>query len=396
MQTKALQKRSHLSLGISCTLMVAGTTIGAGMLGMPLATAKAGFWPAVGMTIMVWAFMLTTGLLLLEVCLKVPQGKNILSLSKYFWGNQGKGLIGSLFAFLYYCLLVAYFAAGSLLISSIFQLPSFISLVMFCLIFGGVVSLGPKWIDKVNFLLTLFMFSTYALLIYWGGQAVDLRKLTTCNMEASLLATPVLFSAFGYHNVIPSLANYVSGNKKVLRISLIAGTTIALIVFLLWQWIIIGSIPQDALGKTMQQGLPVTAALQVVLGRPEIFIAGQCFAFFALTTSLLGVCFSMVDFLAEIFHPNSRWNTKEFLTLCTFIPPFICVCLNPHIFDKALGVAGGIGEAFLNGFIPIAFFTLIKLKNDPLQKVASKQWGLGILVVFCTLVFAVEVFDLFR
>ncbi len=54
-------KINHFIGGI---LLVAGTTIGAGMLAIPLVTATAGFLPAFIITFFVWLFMLLTGLLL--------------------------------------------------------------------------------------------------------------------------------------------------------------------------------------------------------------------------------------------------------------------------------------------------------------------------------------------
>ena len=50
---------------ISGSLLVTGITVGAGMLGIPLLTAKSGFWPAMGITIFAWALMLLRGLLFL-------------------------------------------------------------------------------------------------------------------------------------------------------------------------------------------------------------------------------------------------------------------------------------------------------------------------------------------
>jgi hypothetical protein len=87
------------------------------------------------------------------------------------------------------------------------------------------------------------------------------------------------------------LQDNTKGQKDLLRWSIILGTSIALVIFLLWQWLIIGAIPKNILQETLMQGLPVTQALQNVTGRPYLFFIGQFFAFFALTTSLLGVCF---------------------------------------------------------------------------------------------------------
>ena len=88
---------------VSGTLLVAGTTIGAGMLGIPLLTAKAGFLPAMGITILVWLFMLSTGLLFLEATLWMHEGANILSMSRRFLGHTGKLAAGGMFFVLDFC-----------------------------------------------------------------------------------------------------------------------------------------------------------------------------------------------------------------------------------------------------------------------------------------------------
>ena len=379
---------------IGCALLVAGTTVGAGMLGMPLITSQAGFIPAVAITVIVWAVMLMTGLLLLEVCLQVPGSSNILSLAQHFFGKTGRTWVGALFAFLYYALLTAYFDAGTHLISSVFSCPFFISLMSFSLLFGVIVANGFHWINKVNTALTLAMVASYSLLLVWGGSSVDTVRLSHAQLSASFFATPVLFSAFGFHNIIPSLVGEVGKNKKLLRLSIVLGTMLALVIFLLWQWLIIGSIPQDVLQKTLAQGMPVTMALQAIVAKTGVFLTGQCFAFFALTTSLLGVSFSMLDFLSEALASYKIQLNRIALTVLTFSIPILCVLWDPTLFDKALGIAGGFGEAILNGFIPIVFFLLYKRRRVEEKLSAFQKITVAVLSLFCFFVVLVELYQL--
>ena len=86
---------------LSGTLLIAGTTIGAGMLGIPLVTAGAGFIPAVVMTCAVFLLMLATGYLLLEATLQMHEGANFLSIAKRFLGVPGKWVTGISYLFLY-------------------------------------------------------------------------------------------------------------------------------------------------------------------------------------------------------------------------------------------------------------------------------------------------------
>ena len=109
---------SDIKKVFSGSLLIAGTMIGAGMLGIPLVTAQAGIIPACGITVFVWFYMLCTGLLFLEVTLWMHKGANIISMTKSLLGREGKIFAAAVFVFLYYCLMVAYFSAGAPLFAS--------------------------------------------------------------------------------------------------------------------------------------------------------------------------------------------------------------------------------------------------------------------------------------
>ncbi|MCP5509998.1 MAG: amino acid permease [Chlamydiales bacterium] len=357
---------------ISGSLLIAGTTIGAGMLGIPLITGQAGLWPALLMTVVVWLYMLCTGLLFLEVMLWMPKGSNILSMAKRFMGVKGQWLAGGMFVFLYYCLMVAYFAAGAPLLSELFglNLASWGSYLFFGAVFGIIVAIGTKTIDRANIALTVAMVIFFFLLVGVGSTAVVAERLVLTNWKPLLFAPPFLFSAFGYHNIIPPLTEYLKRDVKVLKLSIWLGTLIPLIFYVMWQWLIIGSIPQDVLQKTLEAGAPVTVALQNVTGNLTLKGIGAFFALFAIATSTIGVAFSLVDFLGDGFKVARKGLVRLGLCFLTFAPPLVFAAINPTIFDKALSVAGGFGEAFLNGFLPAALVWIgrynMKLKGDPL------------------------------
>ncbi len=384
---------------VSGTLLVAGTTIGAGMLGIPLLTAKAGFLPAMGITILVWLFMLSTGLLFLEATLWMHEGANILSMSRRFLGHTGKLAAGGMFLFLYYCLMVAYFAAGAPIFVEFLQTafglaPGGISgYLAYGLVFGGVVAFGLKAIDRINYLLMAAMFIAYFALIGTGAKEVSAERLRVSNWGEMIFAAPVLFSSFGFHNIIPSLVTYFNRDVKVLRKSIFFGTLIPLIIFLLWQWLIIGTVPESAIQDALNAGLPATAALQTLVNNPWVMKLGQFFAFFALVTSMVGVAFSMVDFLGDGLKIKRTGHQRIYLCLAVFIPPFILTSLDPKIFITALGFAGGFGEAFLNGLIPVSLVWVGRYirKIDGHKQLPGGKLLLGALFILSLSVAAFEV-----
>ena len=353
-----MEKKFSIFRVISGTCLISGTTIGAGMLGIPLVTAQAGFLPGVIISLLVWAFMLITGLMFLEATLLMPDGANLLSITERFLGKGMKRLSGIMFIFLYYCLLIAYFAAGAPILmdglSSIgINIPSGYQYAIFGLLFLVIVSIGPKSIDRTCVILTIAMIIAWLLLLGIGSKEVRSSRLLSTHLPIMFYAAPVLFSAFGFHNVIPSLTHYLKRDVKTLRISIVLGTLLPLVVYIIWQWLIIGSVPIEKLNQTLLSGQNVTIALESVTGDGRVILFGRLFAFFAIVTSILGVSFSMVDFIGDGLNLSRKGSMRVILTLMTLLPPFFFASLNPNIFDLALGIAGGYGEAFLNGLLPI-------------------------------------------
>lgn len=105
---------------LGSVFIVAGTTIGAGMLAMPLAAAGVGFSVTLILLIGLWALMCYTALLLLEVYQHVPADTGLGTLAKRYLGRYGQWLTGFSMMFLMYALTAAYISgAGELLASSI-------------------------------------------------------------------------------------------------------------------------------------------------------------------------------------------------------------------------------------------------------------------------------------
>jgi len=346
---------------LSGVFLISGTMIGAGMLGLPVVTGMAGFMPGILMTLLVWFFMYCTGVLFLEVTLWMPDGSNLLSISEKFLGKGGRFFSGGLFVFLYYCLMIAYFTAGAPLLAAAIGIApsSWQSFILFGSIFGVIVAIGPKCIDRVNIILSVAMLLAWLALIGEGTSHVHMSYLAHTRWSITVLATPILFGAFGFHNVIPSLCAYLNRDKRALRIAVFGGSLLPLIVYLVWQWLIIGTLPQEVIAHTLKNGTTVTSAFRSVTGGGHIILIGNFFAFFAIITSILGVSFSMVDFLGDGFRWVGCGGWKRVgLTLLTFVPPLVLSGLNPNIFIMALGVAGGLGEALLNGLLPVGVFWL--------------------------------------
>ncbi|SQD04448.1 tyrosine-specific transport protein [Escherichia coli] len=156
---------------LGSVFIVAGTTIGAGMLAMPLAAAGVGFSVTLILLIGLWALMCYTALLLLEVYQHVPADTGLGTLAKRYLGRYGQWLTGFSMMFLMYALTAAYISgAGELLASSIsdwtgISMSATAGVLLFTFVAGGVVCVGTSLVDLFN----RFLFS--AKIIFLGGDA---------------------------------------------------------------------------------------------------------------------------------------------------------------------------------------------------------------------------------
>jgi tyrosine-specific transport protein len=387
---------------ISGSLLIAGCTIGAGMLGIPSVTGQAGFIPAVSISIAVWAYMLISGLLFLEATLWMKKDSNVLSMSKRFLGNKGKFLAGITFIFLYYCLMVAYINAGSPLFLSFFkpllgfEITGIWAYIIFTLIVGLIIGFGIHFIDKINYILMVVLIITYVLLVSGQIPAIELPKLKFANWPLATYAVPVLFGSFGYHNIIPSLTFHFKENAKVMRYSILFGTLLALVIYVFWQWMIIGIVSTSDLEAAYQGGGPITQAVRLLSQKQWIVSSIRLFGIAALLTSMLGVSFSVVDFLGDGLNLRRTGRHRFVLVLLTLIPPLIITSANPSIFLLAFGLAGGFGEAFINGILP-AWLVWVGKYSQKLKSSFNVYGGrvtLAIIILLGFVAMGIEIFIL--
>ncbi|MGA8163951.1 MAG: aromatic amino acid transport family protein [Waddliaceae bacterium] len=394
------EEEASLTSGI---LLVGGTSIGAGMLALPLVTGIAGFFPAMVVNTLCWLFMLATGLLLLEATLWMKDGEHLLSVAQKILGPIGKLICGISFVFLYYCLLVSYIAGGTpLFVETIgsylgLHFVGFSGYFLFASLLGFLIFLGHRVVDRTNKLFVISLIFSYVLLVSIGSTEVKASYLFRREWGLTMMGAPIFFSAYGYHNIIPSMTGYLKRNVNKLRLSIIVGTAIPYLVYSLWQWMIIGTLAQDAIASTAAEGTPITLALQKMTGNPWISGLGAYFGFFALVTSFLGVSLSMVDFFGDGLKLPRQGISRAGLCFLVFLPPTLFAAVKPDIFASALSLAGGFGEAILNGLFPIAFVWIgrYRMKLNSQRQLPGGRVMLIILALATFWIIGLEIQSLF-
>lgn len=348
---------------VGATLLIAGCCIGAGMLGLPVLSGLTGFKPSIFLFCASWLFMAATGFLLLEVSLWFKEETGIISMADATLGPVGKAVGWGGFLFLFYALMVAYIAGSGELIADFWEeltggrMAASSGCILTSLLLGFALFGGTRVVDWCNRLFMLGLALSYTGLLYFGGSHVDSSLLEHSDWSTAYLVVPAMIISFGYHNMIPTLKTYLQGDAKHLRLAILLGSGLPLIIYVAWEWLILGLIPVEGDGgfrQALGQGDMATRALKQAVGASWIVNLAQYFAFFALITSFLAVSLSFVDFLADGL--NIRKDPKGKLLLCFLVLglPLMCALIYPKIFLVALRYAGSFGAIVLFALLPAA------------------------------------------
>jgi tyrosine-specific transport protein len=342
-------------------LLISGCCIGAGMLGLPVLSALAGFTPSLFIFFLSWLFMTCTGLLLLEVNLWFKEDVSIISMAGRTLGRYGQFVGWIVFLFLFYALMVAYVSGSAHLVVDFFKeyaqttISPWVGSLAFVILLGILLYLGTAAVDRFNRILMFGLIFTYLLLVGIGIPHVNIQLLKHHDWTAVSLVIPAMIVSFGFHNLIPSLKTYLNSNAKKLQLAIIIGSAIPLLVYIVWEFLILGIVPIEGVGgfrQALGDGEMATQALKNAIGSSWIVNMAHFFAFFAITTSFLGVALSFVDFLADGLHIKKTMLGKIILCGLVLFPPTIFSLVYPKIFLIALNYAGGFGAVILFGLLP--------------------------------------------
>lgn len=339
-------------------LLIAGTTIGAGMLAAPVLMAPTGFYPSVVVYILYWLLMSATGILLVEACCWSSQETNLISLTKITWGKWGTRLVWAVYLLFFFCLILAYLLAeGKLLSSSMGGLVSpWVGSCLAVVVLIPLLFSGASAISLFNFPLMIGLIVSYGAFVLLGFPEVKQENLQRADWWNIFAAFPIAFTAFGFQGTVPSLVYYFHGNAKLSKQAILCGTFIPLIVYIIWQALILGIIPyMGPMGmlEAKELGQLAVYPLKNALNSPYIYAIGQAFSFFAVTTTLLGVSLGLRDFLADGLKLEKTPKVRLGLSTAIFIPSLLIAYSYPDLFLSVLEWAGGLGGAFLLALLPI-------------------------------------------
>ena len=333
-------------------LLIIGTSIGGGMLALPIACAQAGLLTAILFLVACWFIMTTGAMLLLEVNLQLPKGSNLISMAGHTLGLPGKILTWLVYLFLLYALLGAYISGGSDVLVGLLQkttmpLSQTEAIFLFTGCFGFIVYKGIRAVDFLNRGFMLAKFSIFILLVLLISPYIHL-PITKNSMPHTIQnSLMILITSFGFASIIPSLRDYFDEDINGLRMTIILGSLIPLLCYILWLITIMGSIQDQGDNKLLislaYSTHPTSGLIQVLSDTLNNEWISAFFSFFSsicMVTAFLGVSIGLFDFLADGLNCKKTGQQGGFVFFLTFSPPLLMVLFKPNIYLYALNYAG--------------------------------------------------------
>jgi tyrosine-specific transport protein len=360
-------------------LLVSCTTIGGGVLALPLHTIQGGFFFTTATFVICWLFMTIGALLMLEVTLWAGKETNLISMAGNTLGGFGKVSSWCTYLMLLYSLISVYLIGSSAWILQLINqsqntsIPSSAGVTIIAIIIGIIIFLGTAIADHFNRFLSLGLILAYSVLVVIGLPHVELSTIGFGDINSIPATIPLIITTFGFSIVVPSLANYLQQHKKDLLIVVLVGSIIPLLVYCLWEFITLGILSIEgpnglmALANQNANSTEVANALENIVGNKWITLSAKIFSIFALLTSLVGVSLSLFHFLSDGLQVSQKGRSGGLLFLLTFLPPSIIALFFPEGFIKILSF-GGIFVAFLLGILPVMMVWSGRYKHNVIAK----------------------------
>ena len=332
-------------------LIIVGTSIGGGMLALPVATAGGGFLYSALAFIICWILMTSGAYLILNILQPHPIGSNMISLARFYLGKPGELAVWLLFLTFLYSLLGAYISGGTDVVSNLlgqFNInlhPSLVSLI-YTLSFSLIIYSGIKWVDYINRFLMFGKLGIYILLIVVITPFIQWQHFAAGKLTQLIPHLSILITSFGFASIVPSLRDYWHNDIKTLKRIIFWGSAIPLVCYLIWNFVIMGAISPTAPNNLLSlmnsdhaisglgKGLSQTTHNQFILSLFDFFSS------ICMLTAFLNVSLGLFDFIADGFHLDKRGKQGKITLALTFIPPLSIVIIKPGIYLSALNYAG--------------------------------------------------------
>ncbi len=217
-----------------------GTTIGAGIFGLPYVFSKAGFLLGFLELLLLVFVVALIQQILGEIALRTPGRARLVSYAAGYLGYAWRTsvmisvLLGGIGVMLVYIILGGEFLGG------LIGRSAFDGSVAFFAVWFLAVLMRPRTFGRAEFYVSFAVILIIVLISLFNAGYVDLNNFKNFNLKNVLLPYGVILFAITGYTVIPEMEDILGSEKRRLRKAVIYGTLIPPLVYLIFIFAVLG------------------------------------------------------------------------------------------------------------------------------------------------------------
>lgn len=345
-------------------MMVAGTSIGAGMLALPITAAKIGFSLSIIALLIIGIVMGVSAYLMSKIYEATNSDHTVSKLAGEFLGRPWQLLSGGAILMLLYSLMVAYMAGLSGTLSSLSGLKYNSVVTLLSLILFVSLAISDKLFDIYNRVALLIKGFFLVLIVWVLYPHISYDNLLSSNeFDTSynpFIVLPVFVTSFGFHGGIPFIFKFFERDKIAFNRAVFLGVLTTLAVYFIWLVFSFGVLHQQTIIAYDLSGF--IDALNKSVQSESFGKSVSIFTVLAIITSLFGVAAGLFDFIHESLNDNNRFKSRAMISALVFFIPMVVSIAGKELFIKALGFAG-VALTIIAIFIPCMICLKKKLSH---------------------------------
>ncbi len=350
---------------------MAGTIIGAGILGIPYAASKTGAVWAIILLLGLGAATWLTNLMVGEFILRTKGSHQLVGYAKKYLGSWAGRVQMFALMFSTYGALIAYIIGEGEVLSVLLGGSAFYYSLAFWVVAAIILYVGLNLVKVVEFWLVLFFIIIIAAISAVSFGVVDFNNYLYQDAGKLFIPYGVILFAYGGASSVVVGREILKGKEKHVKSAVSFASWLPILIYTVFTLAVLG-----ATGRLTSEVATINLS-QVING--QVAFWGNVFALLGMATSFLS--FSVV--LMEVFHFDYKMS-KFNSWLAVISLPLVIFLLGARDFITVMGIAGSLTFG-LTGIIIVLTFWVARRKGDkkpvfelPQLKIA----GLMLIILF--------------
>jgi tyrosine-specific transport protein len=357
------------------SLLLAGTFIGVGILGLPYALSKSGFLGGTAILFLGAFFSYLTAMYIVKLVYLQSSEVSLYTIFRRYLGRNTSYLALAGMLISSYGAMIAYPIAIGEMMHSLLNLPYWLGAGLFIVLITFLLTLKAGHSNRINALVTVLLLVLLVWVMLRATPSITLENYLFFKPSRMLDAWGIVIFAFAGHLVIPSVIYAIKAKPRQGALVIKSGFwAVAILYFFFF------AVSLDIMGQE------VTAVATLGLSKnlsPALSTVGQLFAILAILTSSYGVGISLKLTFEDKLKVNSSYAIPLIIVPVILFSTYLG-SEGGEAFSNVLNIAGGIGSALYVGLIP----SIIVLKLSKIYRFPLGQKGAIATVLFFGLAIA--------